>query len=173
MIVGAHEAWLGLGSNLGDRESNLADALRCIAERAEVVTTSPWLETEPWGIADQPWFLNGVAKLRWTGTGRELLRLCLETEHRLGRVRAERNGPRVIDVDVLVFGQRSIDEAGLVVPHPGIAARRSVLEPWSLVAPELVVPMLGETVGALAERAARMPGQGVRPWGLLASPESA
>jgi len=173
VTVRADEAWLGLGSNLGDRESNLGDALRCLGERADIVLTSPWLETEPWGIADQPWFLNGVARLRWTGSSRDLLRLCLETEHRLGRVRGERNGPRVIDVDVLVFGERVLDEPGLVLPHPGIASRRSVLEPWSLVAPELVVPTLGESVGALAERAARMPGQGVRPWGLLASPESA
>lgn len=173
MIVAADEAWIGLGSNLGDRESHLADALRWLGRTAEVVRVSPWLETEPWGIAEQPWFLNGVAQVRWDGGARELLALCLETEHRLGRVRSVKNGPRVLDVDVLVLGQQRIDEDGLLVPHPGIASRRSVLEPWSLVAPGLVVPTLGETVAALAERARGLPGQGVRPWAPLAPPESA
>ncbi len=172
-MVAADEAWIGLGSNLGDREAHLADALSWLGRRAEVRLVSPWLETEPWGIREQPWFLNGVAQLRWSAGARELLALCLETEHRLGRVRSVKNGPRVLDVDVLVLGQQRIDEDGLLVPHPGIASRRSVLEPWSLVAPGLVVPTLGETVAALAERACRLPGQGVRPWAPMASPESA
>jgi 2-amino-4-hydroxy-6-hydroxymethyldihydropteridine diphosphokinase len=146
------EAWIGFGSNLGDREAAIGAALR---ELGDLVTAiSPVWETAPWGVLDQPWFLNGVAQLRWTGSARELLETCLAVERRLGRVRGgPKFGPRGIDLDVLVCGPGCVREDGLIVPHPGIAERRSVLEPWADLAPELRVPGLGETVGILRDRA--------------------
>lgn len=154
------EAWIGLGSNLGDREAHLHAAAERFGDA--VVLMAPIVETEPWGITEQPWFLNTVLRLRWTHGARALLALCLETERALGRVRVEKNGPRTVDVDVLLCGPGLLDEPGLTVPHPGIATRRSVLEPWAAVAPDLVVPGLIEPLSALRDAAAELPGQGVR-----------
>ncbi len=155
------EAWVGVGSNLGDRAATIAVA---IAALPGVVLTSPIVETEPWGIRDQPWFLNGVVQLRWHGTPRELLERCLDIEQVLGRRRQARNGPRLIDLDVLIAGRQRMRRPDLVVPHPGIGDRRSVLEPWACVAPELVVPGLGRTIAQLRRGAAPLPGQQVRAW---------
>lgn len=158
---GVDEAWIGLGANLGDREEALRRALDAFPE-VEVV--GPVVETEPWGIRDQPWFLNTVARVQWRGGARALLARCLRVEESLGRVRAERNGPRTLDLDVLVCGPGLLDEPGLTVPHRGIATRRSVLEPWAPVADGLLVPGLDETIEALRERMAGDASQGVRPW---------
>ncbi len=153
------EAWVGVGSNLGDREGTIAAA---VARLPSVLVLSPLVETEPWGIREQPWFLNGVVRLRWEGTARALLERCLQIERELGRVRELRNGPRAIDLDVLVAGLQRVHELDLQVPHPGIALRRSVLEPWAAVAPELVVPGLEPTIGELRAAAEGLPRQGVR-----------
>ncbi|MCO4770909.1 MAG: 2-amino-4-hydroxy-6-hydroxymethyldihydropteridine diphosphokinase [Deltaproteobacteria bacterium] len=157
-----HEAWIGLGTNLGDREANLAAAVRHFGEH--VVLVSPVFETEPWGILDQPWFLNAVVQLRWTTGARTLLTRCLAVEKALGRIREERNGPRTIDIDVLLMGPGRLREEGLTVPHPGIAGRRSVLEPWAAVAPGLIVPGLGAPLEVLEERTRGLDGHGSRPW---------
>lgn len=153
------EAWVGVGSNLGDRAATIAAA---IAALPGLVEASPLVETEPWGIRQQPWFLNGVVLLRWAGSPVELLRHCLAIERVLGRVRATPNGPRAIDLDVLIAGRMRVRTLDLEVPHPGIAGRRSVLEPWALLAPELVVPGLGRTIEELRRAAADLPGQEVR-----------
>mgnify|MGYP002633703387 CR=1 FL=1 len=153
------EAWVGVGSNLGDRAATIAAA---VAALPGVLCVSPLVETEPWGIVDQPWFLNGVVQLRWDGSPRDLLERCLAIERDLGRVRALRNGPRAIDLDVLIAGCSRVTDSDLQVPHPGIASRRSVLEPWAAVAPELVVPGLGRTLEELRREAAGLPRQAVR-----------
>ena len=155
------EAWIGLGTNLGDRQANLLAAARSFGDAS---TLSPVFETAPWGILDQPWFLNAVLRLRWREGARALLVRCLAVEQSLGRVRAERNGPRTIDIDVLLVGPGRLTEAGLSVPHPGIAGRRSVLEPWAAVAPELLVPGLDAPLGVLRDRARVLDGQEVREW---------
>lgn len=154
------EAWVGVGSNLGDRAAIIAAAIEALPG---VVQASALVETEPWGIRDQPWFLNGVVQLSWHGSPAELLARCLAIERELGRVRTAPNGPRAIDLDVLIVGRRRVRAVDLEVPHPGIAGRRSVLEPWACLAPELVVPGLGRTIGELRRGAAELPGQRVRP----------
>ena len=154
------EAWIGFGSNLGDRSSNIARALDAFSDVLECV--SPIYETAPWGVLDQPWFLNGVARLRWEEDAFSLLERCLVTERVLGRVRGERFGPRTIDLDVLVLGSSQLLEPGLTVPHPGIASRRSVLDPWADLCPDLVVPGLGIPLELLRERARNLPEQEVR-----------
>ncbi len=155
-----HEAWLGLGSNLGDRLGQIELVLQHFS--SQLIEVSPIFETAPWGVLDQPWFLNGVARLHWEGSAFELLQACLDCETMLGRVRGELNGPRVIDLDVLVHGMDVLDQPGLTVPHPGISMRRSVLEPWSVLAPELVVPGQDCTLIELRERSLAFTDQPVR-----------
>lgn len=154
------EAYVGLGGNVGDREAALCAAIEALG--ACVVAVGPLVETEPWGILDQAWFLNGVVRLRWTEGPEALLARCLVIEAQLGRVRAERNGPRVLDLDVLLVGPSVRDAPGLTVPHPGIAHRRSVLEPFAALAPDLLVPGLDLPLALLRQRAEALPGQRVR-----------
>lgn len=134
-------AYLGLGGNIGDPRAAMAKALRAIdADRmTEVVKVSSLYSTPPWGKVDQPNFLNAVAQVRTQRSPRALLDLCLDTEVLLKRVRGERFGPRLIDIDVLLYGTRSIREVGLEVPHPRMFLRAFVLVPLSDVAPDLTI----------------------------------
>jgi 2-amino-4-hydroxy-6-hydroxymethyldihydropteridine diphosphokinase len=140
-------AYIGLGSNLGNRET----LLRRAAEAIGAVRLSPVIETEPWGYADQPRFLNAVAELETELRPRELLELLLDVERRLGRTRhGPRYGPRTIDLDLLLYGDEVIDEPGLQVPHPRLAERLFVLEPLAALVPERKIPGNGTIQEALA-----------------------
>lgn len=122
-------AYLGLGSNLGRRARNLSAARRRLRQKgARVVRQSRVIETEPWGDTDQPRFLNQVLEVEWSGTARQLLAAAKDVEREGGRMPTRRWGPRVIDVDILLFGDEEISEDGLKVPHPGISERPFVLE---------------------------------------------
>ena len=135
-------AFIGLGSNLGDREAALRGALELLGE--DVVAVSSFRETEPVGYLDQPAFLNAAAALETGLEPRALLERLLGVERELGRTReGPRHGPRTIDLDLLVYDDRVIDEPGLVVPHPRLAERRFVLEPLAELDPGLVVPGQG------------------------------
>jgi 2-amino-4-hydroxy-6-hydroxymethyldihydropteridine diphosphokinase len=116
--------YLGLGSNLGSRLRNLSAARRRLRERGfRILRQSRVIETEPWGVKDQPWFLNQVVEGEWLGTPRQLLRVAKEVEREGGRKATERWGPRVIDIDILMFGKERISRPDLVIPHPRIAER--------------------------------------------------
>ena len=156
----ADEAWIGFGSNLGDRLGHIERALEYFS--STLVEVSPIFETSPWGLVDQPWFLNGVVRLEWSDSPQELLDACLRCEQRLGRVRGERNGPRIIDLDVLLVGTMRCERRGLSLPHPGLASRRSVLEPWALLAPELRVPGYDCTLWQLRQRSLSLEDQSLR-----------
>jgi 2-amino-4-hydroxy-6-hydroxymethyldihydropteridine diphosphokinase len=134
-------AFIGLGSNLGEREQNLRAALERVSELGSL-RSSTVRETDPVGVTDQPKFLNAVAELHTQLPARELLDRLLAIERDLGRDRSveTRWGPRTIDLDLLVFGNEVIDEPGLTVPHPRLAERRFVLEPLYELDPELVLP---------------------------------
>ena len=122
-------AYLGLGSNLGRRARNLSAARRRLRQRgARILRQIRVIETAPWGVTDQPRFLNQVVEIQWPGSPRDLLRTAKLVERDGGRTAARRWGPRVIDVDILLFADRHIDGADLVIPHPRIAERPFVLE---------------------------------------------
>ena len=117
-------AYLGLGSNLGARSRNLSAARRRLRHKgARILRHSRVIETEPWGVADQPRFLNQVVEVDWSGTPRQLLKAAKEVEVEGGRKPTRRWGPRVIDVDILLFGDQRVDQRGLVIPHPRIGER--------------------------------------------------
>jgi 2-amino-4-hydroxy-6-hydroxymethyldihydropteridine diphosphokinase len=139
--VTATRVFVGLGSNLGDRELNLRRALVRL-EQLGSVRVSSFRETDPVGVTDQPKFLNAAAELATDLSPRELLERLLEIERELGRDRAteRRWGPRVIDLDLLLFGEEAIDEPGLTVPHPRLADRRFVLEPLCELNEDLALP---------------------------------
>jgi 2-amino-4-hydroxy-6-hydroxymethyldihydropteridine diphosphokinase len=146
-VTGSVLAYVGLGANLGDREATLRRAAALIDARR----LSPIVETEPWGYADQPWFLNAVAEVETELAAGALLGRLLEVERQLGRVRAgPRYGPRTIDLDLLLYGEERIAEPGLEVPHPRLHERRFVLEPLAALAPELKIPGNGTVSEALA-----------------------
>jgi 2-amino-4-hydroxy-6-hydroxymethyldihydropteridine diphosphokinase len=138
-------AYVGIGSNLGDREGTILAA----AERLGPHRLSRIRETEPWGYPDQPWFLNAAAELETELAPRELLERLLEIERGLGRTRnGPRYGPRTIDLDLLLYGDLVVAEPGLTVPHPRLAERLFVLEPLFDLNAGLYVPGYGP-VGAL------------------------
>ena len=140
-------AYVGLGSNLGDRECLIREA----AELIGAVRLSTLIETEPWGYGDQPLFLNAVAELETLLTARQLLDHLLDVERRLGRERiGPRWGPRTIDLDLLLYGDKTIDEPGLVVPHPRLTGRDFVLRPLAELVPTLKIPGDGTVQDALA-----------------------
>jgi len=123
-------AYLGLGSNLGTRARNLSAARRRLRQTGvRILRQSHVIESEPWGVPDQPRFLNQVIEVDWAGTPRRLLRAAKAVEREGGRQRTRRWGPRVIDVDILLFGDERVDEPGLQIPHPRLMERDFVLTP--------------------------------------------
>jgi 2-amino-4-hydroxy-6-hydroxymethyldihydropteridine diphosphokinase len=141
-------AYVGLGSNLGDRES----LIRRAAEQIGALRLSELRETEPWGYEKQPRFLNAVAEIETELPPRRLLDHLLDVEARLGRERVgPKWGPRTIDLDLLLYGDEVVDEDGLTIPHPRLHERRFVLEPLAEIAPELVIPGQGGVEDLLAE----------------------
>ncbi len=141
-------AYVGLGANLGDRESTIRRAVELLPDVAAVSTLR---ETDPVGYLDQPSFLNGVAALETELPPRELLERLLDVERALGRTReGPRFGPRTIDLDLLLYGETEIDELGLTLPHPRMHERRFVLEPLAELDPALVIPGRGSLRDVIA-----------------------
>jgi 2-amino-4-hydroxy-6-hydroxymethyldihydropteridine diphosphokinase len=147
-------AYVGLGSNLGDRERTIRRALDELGAEPgiRVVAVSTLIDTEPVGPVEQPRFLNGVAELETTLEARDLLNLLLDVERRFGRRRegVPPQGPRTLDLDLLVYGEAAIAEPGLELPHPRLHERLFVLEPLAEVAPGLEVPGKGRVESLLA-----------------------
>ena len=163
------EAYLGLGSNLGDRAANLRRAVSLLDERlaARLIVSSVY-ETMPWGYADQPSFLNLACRVDTGMTAHELLAAAQDVERLLGRAPTFRYGPRAIDVDVLLYGNRIIDTDGLRVPHPRLSERAFALAPLAELAPALRHPELGASMRELLERLPPAEREGVTPVGPLA-----
>ena len=147
-------AYVALGSNLGDRERTLLDAVEALRAEpgVEVAAVSSLIETEPVGVLDQPRFVNGVVALETALPARALLELLLALERRFGRSRegVPAQGPRTLDLDLLLYGDEEIDEPGLEVPHPRLHERAFVLGPLAELAPELEIPGLGKVEALIA-----------------------
>jgi 2-amino-4-hydroxy-6-hydroxymethyldihydropteridine diphosphokinase len=139
-------AFLGLGSNIGDREANLRTALEHLdPDDVRVTRRSSLYETAPPELRDQPWFLNAVVEVETSLFPIQLLTRVREIERRMGRRRVTPKGPRNIDIDVLFYGRSVITTAELEIPHPRIARRRFVLEPLAEIAPNFRHPLTGKT----------------------------
>ncbi|MNK66876.1 Bifunctional folate synthesis protein [compost metagenome] len=146
-------AYLLLGGNLGNREANLQLAVALLNEKVgEVVSVSGLYETAAWGKTDQPAFLNQAVALRTSLTALEVLTQALAIEQDLGRVRKDKWGERLIDIDLILFGDEIIDIPDkLQVPHPHMQNRRFVMEPLAEIAPEVVHPILGQTMLSISK----------------------
>ena len=156
-----HEpVYLSLGSNVGNREENLNAAIDRMRALGEVVAVTSFYETEPVEFTAQPWFLNCAVRLDTEKTPEQLLAGLLDIEQQLGRRRGRDKGPRIIDLDILLFGSSIVKAPGLAIPHPAMHERRFVLEPLAEIAPDARHPVLKRTIRELLD--ALPAGQAVR-----------
>ncbi len=139
-------AYIGIGSNIGDKTANCQTAVACLAEAGRIIGVSSFYYTEPVGYKEQEDFINAAAILETTCSPAELLAICHAIEDRLGRRRTVRWGPRTVDLDILLYGNLVISRPDLVIPHPLMAARKFVLAPLVEIAPLVMHPVLNKTM---------------------------
>jgi len=147
------KVYLSAGSNLGDRLANLRQGISHLQKAGMTITRiSSYFETEPIGFLDQPWFLNMALELETSFTPHQLMACCTRIEKQQGRVRNFPNGPRTLDLDILLYEDLVIADPLLVIPHPGMAERRFVLQPLAQIAPDQVHPTLKMTIRSLLDK---------------------
>ena len=151
--MGRHRVFIAVGSNRGDKKKNCQQALERLTEDPDnrILRQSSWYLTQPVGLDDPEWFINGVFLLETGQAPGKLLETVLKIESRLGRERTTKWGPRTIDLDILFYDDRVIREVDLVIPHPELEKRRFVLDPLLEIAPDLIHPVTEKTVRELKE----------------------
>jgi 2-amino-4-hydroxy-6-hydroxymethyldihydropteridine diphosphokinase len=151
MVFPMKTAYIGIGSNIGDPQRNCHEAIEKIAaiDGFRVISVSSFYLTEPVGVKTQEWYINGVVSISTAMPVHDLLNSLLQIEANMGRVRNVKWGPRIIDLDILLFGQDIIDEKDLKIPHPMMHLRKFVMAPIAELAPEIVHPVLGKTMTEL------------------------
>ena len=164
-----HTVFLGLGTNLGDRQRHLQQAIQGLSGRMRIDALSPVYATPPWGVVDQPDFLNLCLQARTALQPLELIHFVKQLETEIGRTQTIRWGPRVIDIDILLYDDLVFEAEQLVIPHPRLAERSFVVGPLADIAPELVHPVSGKTMRALA---AGLDLTGLKPAGVVLSLEA-
>jgi 2-amino-4-hydroxy-6-hydroxymethyldihydropteridine diphosphokinase len=143
--------YLSLGSNLGEREANLRNAIERLRGVGNPIAISSFYETEPIDVASQPWFLNCAVKLDTEKMPRQLIAAILSLEQEMGRQRKQQKAPRTIDIDILLFGSSIIEIPSLTIPHPRMHERRFVLEPLAEIAPDARHPVFKRTIRELRD----------------------
>lgn len=144
-------AYIGIGSNVGDKKTNCLKGIGLLSEGGRVVSVSSLYYTEPVGFKEQEDFINAVAAVDTDLPPMDLLSICLSIEDRLGRVRSLRWGPRTLDLDILLYGDLVMDQPDLVIPHPMLAARKFVLMPLAEIAPQATHPVLNKSASQLLQ----------------------
>lgn len=142
-------AYLSLGSNVGDREKNLREAIQRLKALGRVLSVSCFYETEPVEFTEQPWFVNCAVAHETSQSASQLMSSVLEIEREMGRQRVQQKGPRLIDIDILLFGDEIVNTPDLTIPHPAMAERRFVLEPLAEIADQARHPVLKKTIREL------------------------
>ena len=143
------EAYIGIGSNLGNKAENIRKAINLIEEKCKILKASPLFETEPMYYKNQDRFLNCATKIETELKPQELLAFLLSVEKKFGRVRTIKNGPRTVDLDILFYGGEIIKSNNLIIPHPRLHERLFVLEPLKEICPDFVHPVLRKSISEL------------------------
>lgn len=149
VFIMANKVYLALGTNLGDRQKQLQTAISELEQFGSVKAQSSIHETEPYGYKDQGKFLNMCLEMETELSALELIFRLQEIEHKMGRVREIKNGPRTIDLDILFFNDEIIDQQNLRIPHPQLHKRRFVLDPLTEIAPDYIHPILNQPINSL------------------------